>query len=303
MCAQLQPDQPAARERYLPVEVGKLYVREIGAGQPMVVIHGGPDFDHTYFLPDMDRLADAYHLIYYDQRGRGRSAQGVQPADVTLDSEIEDLEALRTQLGLESVAVLGHSWGGQIAMEYALRHPDRVSHLILMNAAIASYDDLLRTRQDRLGRMAAHQAQLDALRSSVAYAQGDLETVEAYYRTVFSTAIKKQPEHLQRLDISLPNYTRDGVLKARAIELRLHAERWNVGFNLIPRLETLTNPTLILHGDYDWTPAESATRVAGAIPGAQYVLLKDCGHFAYLEDPDGVRRALAAFFAGAHAPR
>jgi len=60
-----------------------LYSREIGQGQPLLLLHGGPDFDHTYFLPDMDRLSDTFRLIYYDQKGRGKSADDVHP-DVTL---------------------------------------------------------------------------------------------------------------------------------------------------------------------------------------------------------------------------
>jgi len=61
-------------------------------GALIVVLHGGPDFDHTYLLPDMDRLADSFRLIYYDQRGRGKSGDGVRAEDVTLASGIEDLD-------------------------------------------------------------------------------------------------------------------------------------------------------------------------------------------------------------------
>jgi proline iminopeptidase len=86
-----------------------LFCRDVGEGHPIVVLHGGPEFDHAYFLPELDRLADSFRLIYYDQRGRGRSAVGVRPEDVSIRSEIDDLECVRSHLGLESVAVLGHS--------------------------------------------------------------------------------------------------------------------------------------------------------------------------------------------------
>ncbi len=66
--------QPVARSGYLSINGVELYVREVGAGQPVIVLHGGPDFDHNYLLPEMDRLAGSCRLIYYDQRGRGRSA-------------------------------------------------------------------------------------------------------------------------------------------------------------------------------------------------------------------------------------
>ncbi len=64
-------NEPAPREGYIAVENAKLHYREIGQGQPIIILHGGPDFDHSYLLPDMDRLADPFRLIYYDQRGRG----------------------------------------------------------------------------------------------------------------------------------------------------------------------------------------------------------------------------------------
>jgi pimeloyl-ACP methyl ester carboxylesterase len=139
----LQTERSAvAREGRIPVGSASLYSRDIGRGQPIIVLHGGPDFDHGYLLPDLDRLADAFRLIYYDQRGRGRSADQVQPEDVTLTSDIDDLDKVRQHVHLESAALLGHSWGAVLALAYALRHPTRVSHLILMNPAPASASDV-----------------------------------------------------------------------------------------------------------------------------------------------------------------
>jgi pimeloyl-ACP methyl ester carboxylesterase len=74
----------ASNEARVPVGSASLYARDIGKGPPIIVLHGGPDFDHSYLVPDLDRLADAYRLIYYDQRGRGRSRDGfraVLPAE------------------------------------------------------------------------------------------------------------------------------------------------------------------------------------------------------------------------------
>jgi len=104
----------------------------------MIVLLGGPDFDYGYMLPDLDRLADTFRLIYYDQRGRGKSADGVNPDDVTLASDVDDIDAVRQHFQLESPTLLGHSWGTVLALEYALRYPTRVSRLVLMNPAPAS---------------------------------------------------------------------------------------------------------------------------------------------------------------------
>ena len=116
-----------------------MYVRDVGRGLPIIIVHGGPDFDHEYLLPEMDQLARSFRLIYYDQRGRGRSSSGQAPEDISVTSETEDLDRIRAHFGFEAVAVLGHSWGGLLAMEYALRRRRRVSHLILLNTAPVSH--------------------------------------------------------------------------------------------------------------------------------------------------------------------
>ncbi len=76
--------EPVVREFFLGDGAARLYVRDIGRGSPMFVVHGGPDFNHAYLLPEMDRLADSFRLVYYDQRGRGRSFCGPQDYDVTI---------------------------------------------------------------------------------------------------------------------------------------------------------------------------------------------------------------------------
>lgn len=267
-----------------------LFCRDVGDGPPIVVVHGGPDFDHAYLLPELDRLADAFRLVYYDQRGRGRSAEGVLPADVTIRSEVEDLDAVRSRFGLESVAVLGHSWGGVVAMEYAVRHPDRLSHLILLDTAPASAGDWLLLREE-LGRRrpAADRAAMEAIAATDAYRQGDLEAEAAYNRIHFRMTLG-QPELLEALVARLRSgWTPAGVLLARTIEQRLYDETArSPGWNLLPALRKLDVPTLLLHGEHDFIPVELAARIAEAVPGARFSVLPGCGHFTYLEAPDPV---------------
>lgn len=297
MCSHLQSDQPAPLDGYIPVENAQLYYREIGQGQPIILLHGGPDFDHTYLLPDMDRLSDSFRLIYYDQRGRGKSLGKVQ--DISIQSEIQDLEGLSEYFQLESVAVLGHSWGGLLALEYAIRYPDRVSHVILMNTGPASHDDYMLFQQERRKRAAGDVERLKALSSSATYEEGDPATVAEYYRIHFRGTLS-QPEHLERLIQSLRvSFTNTGILKARAIEERLMNETWWASeYNSLPKLKHLNIPTLAIHGEYDFIPVECAAHITQAIPGARFVLLSECGHFSYLECPDQVRQEISDFFHG-----
>src|SRR4029453_9872135 len=178
-------------ETRIPVGNTSLYGRTIGSGRPVIILHGGPDFDHDYLVPDMDRLGDAFRLIYYDQRGRGRSAENVRPHDVTLASDIEDLDKVREHFGLERAILLGHSWGAVLALEYALRHPTRVSQLILMNPAPVSSADFKILRQFYLARIGTEMDRQRAILESPAYRAGDPEAVTARYRIHFKPALKR----------------------------------------------------------------------------------------------------------------
>jgi proline iminopeptidase len=205
----------------VPTNGSRLYYRAVGEGQPIIVLHGGPDFDHHYLLPEMDRLADSFRLIYYDQRGRGRSAGKVEPDEVSIDSEIADLDSVRRHFGLDSVAVLGHSWGGVLAMEYAARHPDRVSHLILVNTAPASAEDFVVFREHlRRTRPAGDVERMQEIASSARYQAGDLEAEAEYYRIHYRVTLR-EPERLEKLIGRLrTQFTEESVLAARAIEQR-----------------------------------------------------------------------------------
>jgi proline iminopeptidase len=284
---------------YLPVDGAALYVDDVGTGQPIVVVHGGPDFDSAYLRPELDRLAASFRLVYYDQRGRGRSAEGVSPEDVSITSDVEDLDRLRAQFGYASVALLGHSWGGLLAMEYAVRSPGRVSHLVLMNTAPASHADWLLLRDDLRRRRSDQELKaMAAVAASPAYARGEPSAEADYYRIHFRIAVP--PELLDQVVGRLrAHFTPASVLTARAIEDRLDEQTsLRTDYDLLPRLRELAVPTLVVHGDQDLVPVEVARHITDAIPGSRLRVLEGCGHFAYLEHPDDLRELVVDLIAG-----
>jgi proline iminopeptidase len=285
-----------ARDQFVGTGAARLYVRDVGHGVPIVVVHGGPDFDHEYLVPELDDLAAAFHLVYYDQRGRGRSFSGRAPTDVSITTEVDDLDRVRDRFGFGSVALLGHSWGSLLAMEYAIRLPHRVTHLILMNTAPASHAGRLVFRRAlESGRSNEESERMAALRSDPRYRAGDVDADLEWYRLHFSSAVGER-EQLERLIRRLRSaFTGDGILVARAIEDRLYEQTWDAeDYDLLPELHRLRVPSLVIHGDKDLVPVAVARGIADAIPGSRFVLLRDCGHFAYLERPDEVRRYIAA---------
>jgi proline iminopeptidase len=296
--------QRTARDRFVWCGPIRLYVREVGSGRPLVVVHGGPDFNHRYLVPELDRLAECCRLVYYDQRGRGRSFAVAAAIEVTMQSEVDDLDAVRRRLGLDTVALLGHSWGALVAMEYALAFPEQVSHLIVMNPAPASPDDaaILRERL-RAGRSAEQSITISALESDPGFQAGDIKADAAYYRIHFATALQRSGL-LEVLVARLRrDFTAEGIVAARAIEQRLYEQTWeNDRYDLLTRLEQARHPTLVIHGDADLIPVEVARHIAEAIPNARLEVLDDCGHFAFLDQPERTEDVITRFLATATTP-
>src|SRR6266571_1261599 len=125
----------------------RLYTRRVGHGPPVVVLHGGPGAHHDYLLPQYDHLTEGGRaLLYYDQRGGGRSPV---PRDVPVGwrEHVADLEALRGHWQLDRLTVVGYSWGGLLALLYALEHPDRIARLALVLSVAGYFRDPSRARE------------------------------------------------------------------------------------------------------------------------------------------------------------
>ena len=295
--------QTPARTSEVRVQVddASLYVRDVGRGRPLIVLHGGPDFDQAYLRPELDELADAYRLIYYDQRGRGKSAENVRPENVTLASDLSDLDAVRRYFRLDAAVLLGHSWGIVLALEFALRHPTLVSHLVLMNPAPVSQAQVATLRQSYVAQLGSDMDRQRAIQADAAYKEGNPDAVASRYRIHFKHALQRPADYeklMARMSAGFHSQGKDGILKAWAVEERLYRDTWSLpGYDLLPRLRSLGIPTLVIVGEQDFIPPAIASAIAQALPDATLVAIPNCGHFAYLECGPDVRSALNNFFA------
>lgn len=124
-------------EDYIETQMGKIYVRTEGSGHPIVIVNGGPGAGHTIFLRWFDFLKkQGFQLVFFDDIGRGRSTRKIQ-GKFTPQMTVDDIEAVRKYLSAEKITVMGHSYGGIPAMQYALQYQQHVEKLIMLNA---SYD-------------------------------------------------------------------------------------------------------------------------------------------------------------------
>jgi proline iminopeptidase len=278
------PELGAAREEMVAVRGIELFVRRIGRGSPAVVLHGGPGAHHDYLLPGFDALADGRELIYYDQRGGGRSPVARDVA-VGWTEHVADLEALRTTWGHEQMTLAGYSWGGLLALLYALSHPGRVGRLALISPAPA----WRAAREQFEGAFARRN--LDP-----AFQDGRRQLRESGLR-------ERDPAAFQQriFELSVAPYFFD---PERARELtpfrvtgRTQQEVWqSLGdFDLRPRLPKLRGiPALVLHGEDDPIPIEAARTAAGLI-AAEFHALSRCGHVPYVEAFEAFRTLVGGF--------
>jgi len=260
-----------------------LYERRAGEGPPVVVLHGGPGAHHDYLLPGFDALAEGRLLIYYDQRGGGRSAVA-RDVPVGWREHVADLEALRVCWGYEDLTLLGYSWGGLLAMLYAIEYPGRVARLALVSAA-----PVWRQARDEFERRFEARTMAPELQ-------------QARQALRLSGLRQRDPEaHAARLfELAVAGYFHDPALARDLTPFRVtertRREVWeSLGdFDLRPALRALSLPALVMHGDDDPIPWQCAREAADCL-GATFHLLPNCGHVPYVEAFEEFRQILDRF--------
>jgi proline iminopeptidase len=262
----------------LTVDGAQLFTLEIGEGPDVaVVLHGGPGASHDYLRPGLDALAEPgrRRLFYYDQRGSGRSSLAPGEAPAGWERHVADLDAVRQALGGGPLTLIGYSWGGLLALLYALEHPDAVARLALISPAPAA----ARERDEGRQRLAAM-----GQRPSVQALRERLDLADRRNRFVLAVAgYFADPERARELTpFVVKQSAEDAVWRSLG------------DYDLRPRLGALDVPAIVVHGAEDPIPIASARATAEAL-GAEFVPLADCGHVPYVEAPAPLFAALRRF--------
>jgi proline iminopeptidase len=248
-----------------------LFYVEVGKGLPCLVMHGGLGGDHTSLHPWLDPLGDVMRLVYYDHRGNGRS--GRPPSEtITFEQLCADADALREHLRFEKVAVLGHSFGGFTALEYALRYPEHLSHLILLSTSPGG--DYGVEIEANVRRKGATAEQLKALEAS---ADNDAElwrlwkVIEPLYFHTFDADLAERV-----MGKTIPSAQAGNAGNAIT-------EEWD----LTPRLSEISAPTLILVGRDDFIcPPSQAQIMHERIADSELVVFEQSAHYLYVEEAE-----------------
>jgi proline iminopeptidase len=264
-----------------------LNVKVIGNGPPLVLMHGGPGAD-LYTLMEFRGLADAFTLVFYDHRCNGRS--GGEVSSMTWENLTADADALRRALGFEKWAVLGHSFGGHVAIEYALRYPGRQSHLLLVNTGGES-----RWAQDNAPELLAKRGFSPEMVGLARRWFNGQVAPNQYFRSL----MKLGPAYVYHVSL-----LRTVQMLPWALRTKLRPEaaifwfgQYHRGWTVMDRLGQIQAPTLVLAGNRDFVfPPECQEALAGGIPGARLVLIDRAGHSPMDEQPAETLQAVRNFF-------
>ena len=282
---------PAPREEgFTTSTAAPLYWARYGQkdAPKLLVLHGGPGADHCYLLPQMLHLGERYDLLFYDQRGGGRSKPDTQ-APITWRTHVEDLAAVATEFSLDPLSIVGYSWGAMLAFLYAIEqrgnpHLLAPHRLALINPAPLT---LAYRRQFEAEFNRRQQSpEIQKLRAELA-ASGLKERDPAAHRQ-------------RAFELGVAGYFSDprkaSDLTPFRVVARVQQSVWeSLGdFDLIRDLEGVRIPSKIVHGRDDPIPLASSVEAARAL-GTDLVVLDECGHVPYVEQPEGLFAALDPF--------
>lgn len=271
----LEPESAGAPGGFLTINGVRVHYVEAGLGPPVVLVHGwnGSTFGFRYTIPE---LARRYRVIAPDLIGFGYSERPAN-GDYTVTAQVELLRGLMDQLGIEQAAVAGHSMGGAIAMSFALRYPERVSRLILIDAA--SVKEM--RSAIRLGRFIAPLLPIFAAAM----------TRRALFDRGFRVAVH-DPAILTPafLDGHFRSFRMKGHLRGLAQQIAQRGREERIDPS------RLTMPVMILWGEHDRViPFERGEGLASEIPGARLEPIRSAGHLPLEEQPAVCNRLLEAF--------
>jgi proline iminopeptidase len=278
----------------MQIRDASLFVKVMGQGYPLVLMHGGPSLDHTTLLP-LQPLADQFTLIFYDHRCNGRS-EGAEVTSMTMDNLTADADALRQALGYDQWAVLGHSFGGNVALEYALRYPQNLSHLILMNTC----GDQWWASHNAPELLAKRGFSPSAVEAARRFYNGQV-TPDGYLPTFmkFMSAYWYHSSFLMR-----PSIITLALKVGLGPPMKIRPEALIFGYQMLrdwtvmDRLGEIQVPTLVTAGRYDFLfPPEHQAILADRIPDARLELIECAGHNPQDENKDVTVGIIRSFLA------
>jgi proline iminopeptidase len=280
-------------EGYIPVDNVKLYYRTVGSGDTLMILHGGPGLSHKYLKPQLDSLlSENFTLLYYDQRGSGWSEGVEDTLKLNMRTYVSDLEQIRKHFKLPRLNLIGHSFGGLLAMNYGITYPEKLNSMVLVDTDAASY--ALRTPYQikKINeRISEDQWKyLEGIANSEPYKNFDVKAYEQYYKT-FLTSYFYNPKDTLHLSLGFDS------ISIPKINVTSSFLRRGLGkYDIHKELVKIQCPTLILQGRESIFSVAGAEAIHKILPDSRLELFENCGHFEYIEAPEKFMTSIEEFY-------
>ena len=285
-----------------PDKVRLFYKIEGSGSETLVMVHGGPANSLESIRPDMVPLTKGRRVIYYDQRGNGKSDLIADPEKLGYRYHVADLEALRRHFRLDKMSLLGNSWGGLLISLYAIEHADKVDRLVLDSPAppIKQY---LQDMNDAISdRMSALYSPAQLTRARSLWNGGDWRKVSDPHAVCreFFTMVLTVYTYARKLDSRFKGDVCFGSKEAIRVQQLVNDHIWDSlgDYNVLPKLAAVKAPALVIHGVADVIPQRSSELWASGYPNARLLLIEKAGHVGHVETPDIFFPAVETFLKG-----
>ena len=271
------------KKGFADINDSRLYYEEEGQGIPVVLINGGPGGTHHVFHPYFSRIKDIARVIYYDQRGTGKSSKDDTGKTYTIKQAVEDLESLRKYLNIDRWAVLGWSYGGLLAQCYALTYTNRCIGLILIASDPGIPDTIMKAERER---MFISQAELDAIENiGKKGCEGKLNLAQCLYNINLSGGWKRE-RYYKPTEEEFIRRALYGWSPPPGFEEAIRSEVYKIRLN--GKFNDFEIPTLIIEGKWElmrWNP-NYAEVMRKNHPRAQVEIFEKSGHCIFADEPE-----------------
>ncbi|NEM97482.1 alpha/beta fold hydrolase [Pontibacter burrus] len=263
---------------------------------PVVILHGGPGGNNYNFERTAGPLLESFAtVVYYEQRGSGRSEAPKNPEDYTLPMLINDLEVLRDSLGAQKLVLLGYSFGAELALRYALAHPDRVEKLILSDPAELSRSNMLVQIQGfySLGD--------SVVKTGIDKILKDTTELEEKYGCVWGLSNSALVDRFLFVNQEIAARNREMWKESKLVNTGLMAKVYikNNKMDLVEKATGLPIPTMLISGVYDRNGGlHTALELKKVLPNSTIKLYENSAHFPDMEEPERFAADIKAFLSG-----
>ncbi len=279
-----------AVEGRVEVRGGSVWYRIVGEGEgpPLVTLHGGPGYPSASLQP-LEALAAERRVVSYDQLGCGNSDRPDDPSLWTMDRSIDELERLLDHLELDSIHLLGHSWGTMLGMDFYLAHPKTVRSMIMVSPALSAS----RWAEDSERLISSFPAELRAIHADPDASEEDVGRLKSEYMRRHFLRLREEPEPVKR--------AKEGFGPQVYITMWGPNEFTPVGplkdYERTDDLPSISVPVLYLCGRYDSATPEATEFYASLTPGAETRVFENSAHHSFIEDAHSFTTAAKAFLA------